>query len=171
MSVRRSRCGSAVLLAALLLTAGCLGGGPGGTDGPPSPAGTPTGAASPAGSPVSPSPSPTPYGTAGASNQPDPDKAVQLRNDWNRSVDLRVRVVRDATNETVHDATYGLAPGEERTVYSLAEADPDGVESFTVAVTARNATERVRIETSRCYGDAYAEIRAGGDLYVFYAIC
>jgi hypothetical protein len=169
MSVRRSRDARAVLLAALLLTAGCLSGS-GGTDSPSSPTSeTPT--ASPADSPGPPSPSPTPYGTAGASNQPDPDKAVQLRNDWNRSVEMRVRVVRDATNETVHDGTYTLAPGEERTAYSLTRADPDGVESFTVVVTARNTTERVRIETSRCYGDAHAEVQADGTLYAFYAIC
>lgn len=144
----------AAVLALLFLTAGCLSGGP--VD------------------PLSPTPeTPTsaPDGHSTATNQPDSDKAVYVRNDWNRSVEMRVRVVRDATNETVHDETYDLPPGAGRTVYDVSEADPDGIESFTVVATARNATERVTIRTNRCYGDAHAEVRDDGTLYVYYAIC
>jgi hypothetical protein len=104
-------------------------------------------------------------------NEPDADKAVQVRNAWNRSVEMRVRVVREATNTTVYDERHELAPGADRTVYDLSDADPDGVERFTVAVTARNTTERVSIETNVCYGDAHAEILEDGTLYVYYAIC
>ena len=84
---------------------------------------------------------------------------------------MRVRVVRDATNETVHDETYSLSPDTERIAYDVSEADPEGVESFTVIVTAVNETRRVGIETNRCYGDAHAEILDDGTVYLYYAIC
>lgn len=153
------------LLAVLLLTAGCLSGVSG--DATPSPAPTATG---------TPTETPTATGTTppdhrAALNQPDLDKEVTLENLGSRSVEMHVRVVRDATNETVHDGTYTLAPGTERTVYNVSEADPDGVESFTVVVTTPDTTERVSIETSECYGDVYGEIQEDGTLYLYYAIC
>jgi hypothetical protein len=158
-----------------VLTAGCLGAP---LDGASSPASetsntTPTSTPAPSetASPDTETTTATPFGHEAASKQPDPDKAVRLENRWNRSVELSVRVVRDATNRTVHDETYELPPGEERTVYSVSEANPEGVESFTVVVTARNTTERVSIETNACYGDAYAEIQEDGTLYLYYAIC
>jgi hypothetical protein len=158
-----------VLLVALLFTAGCLSAPPDGTSSSP----TPTTA--------SPSPTATTSANAtvtatppthrAASNSPDPEKAVVVANEWDSVVEMRVRVVRDATNRTVHEATYTVDPGAERTAYDVATADPVGVESFTVVVTARDTTERVSIETSECYGDAYAEILDDGTLYLYYAIC
>lgn len=96
---------------------------------------------------------------------------MTLGNEWNESVAMELRVVRVATNETVHEATYDLAPGEEREVYSTAEADPDGVESFRVVVTARSQTREATIETDACYGGAYGIVRPDGALDVFYAVC
>ncbi|MFB6090750.1 MAG: hypothetical protein ABEJ97_06785 [Halobellus sp.] len=138
------------LLAALCLTAGCLGGVP--TDDPLS---SPT----------------TEPGTYGASEQPDPDKEVRVENAWNRTVDLRVRVVRVATGETVYDENLTVEPGAERVVYNTSEANPDGIESFRVVATARNTTKRVTIETNACYGNVYVEITEEGELYPYYAIC
>lgn len=114
---------------------------------------------------------PTPDGHEAATNQPDPDKSVRIENAWTRNVTVHIRVVRDATGGTVHDGTYDVPPDSERTVYNLSAADPDGIESFTVVVTARNRTERVGIETSACYGDVYVEIQDDGTLYPYYAIC
>jgi hypothetical protein len=149
------------LLALLCLTAGCLSGVSGdGTPSPTAPTGTATTTATA-----------TPSDHHAALDQPDPDKEVVVQNRWNRSVEMHVRVVRDATGETVHDGTDTLAPGTERTVYNVSAADPEGVEAFTVVVTARNTTDRVSIETNRCYGNAYAEIRPDGALYVYYSIC
>ena len=167
----------AVVLAVLTLTAGCvspLGTGSGSaTPTPESPAGTST-------------PTPDPGTTTGmggsgtdtkavsteeASNQPDPDKRVRLENAWNQSVEIRIQVVREATNETVHEGTYTLDPGEEREVYNVADADPDGIESFRVTATVRNTTESVTIETNQCYGGAYVEVLEDGTLYPYYAIC
>ena len=149
----------AVIFALAVLVAGCLG---------PS-AGTPTATGSPG--TTSERTAGTPAGTEYASQRPEPSHPVTLRNEWNRSVEARVTVVREATNATVHDATYDLAAGSERTVYDTAEADPDGVEAFAVTVTARNVTESVTIETSRCYGDVYAEVTDEGELFVTYAVC
>lgn len=152
------------LLAILLLTAGCLSGVPSEPLSSPT-SETPTRTEMPGTS------TSTPDGHEAAMNQPSPNKSVQLQNEWNRSVEMHVRVVRDATNETVHDETYDLAPGTKRTAYNVSEAEPDGIESFTVVVTARNTTDRVSIETNECYGDAYAEILDDGTVYLYYAIC
>ena len=94
---------------------------------------------------------------------PDPDKTVQLENPWNQSVEIRISVVREATNETVHEGTYTLDPGTEREVYDVADADPDGVESFRVTAIARTATGTVTIETGACSTDAHVEITSSGD--------
>lgn len=142
--------GAVTVLALLVLAAGCLGG-------PPA-TGTTT-------------PSPTPGGHGPAAIQPDPDTAVHLTNEWNRSVTIGVRVVREATGATVHDAAYELAPDATRTVYSTAAADPDGIETFTVTVTVRNATQRIGVETSACDGDVYGRVRTDGTLYAFHAAC
>lgn len=163
-------------LAVALLAAGCLGAGPGATPSatPDSPTDAPTTTPAPGsspGSPASPSPTTPPDRHATASDRPDPDKAVHLRNEWNRSVDMRVRVLRAATGETVHEGSYTLAPGTERTVYDTARADPEGVEPFEVVLTARNTTERVTVETSTCYGDAHGTVRGDGTVYLYYAIC
>jgi hypothetical protein len=96
---------------------------------------------------------------------------VGTRDAWNQSVEIRIRFVREATNETVHEGTYTLDPGAEREVYSVADADPDGVESFRVTATARNTTESVTIETNVCSTDAYVEITEAGDLYPFRGVC
>ena len=84
---------------------------------------------------------------------------------------MHVRIVRETTNETVLDETYDLSTGTGRTVYNTADANPDGIERFTVTVTARNTTESVPIRTSRCFGDAYADVTEDGELSVYYAIC
>jgi hypothetical protein len=164
MELRRSVAVGSVVT--LLVLGGCLSaGGVGRT-----PTATPTSGTSTA-SPATGTPTATPGGHESAMEEPAPHKEVRLENEWNRSVEVHVRVVRAATNETVHEGTYELAPGTEREVYDVAAADPDGVEAFTVAVTARGTTERVTVETSACYGNVYGTIREDGGLYVFYAIC
>lgn len=141
------------VLAILLVISGCLSGAPGGD-----------------------TPSPTATDeeldwTVTAGEQPDPDKEVHLENRWNQSVEMRVIVVRERTNETVHDDWHHLEPGVETIAYNLSDANPDGIESFHIIVTARNTTENISIETNACYGDAYAEIQDDGNLFLFYAIC
>jgi len=165
-------------LAAVLVLGGCLSAGAGGQSPSPTPTQTATDTPTatptegPGSSPAPPSPTAsTPDGHEQAANQPDPDKHVLLANQWNENVTMHVRVIREATNETVHDGTYELAPGSERTVYNTSAADPDGIERFTVVLTARGTTERVDIETSQCYGEAYGEIQSDGTVYLYYSIC
>jgi hypothetical protein len=156
------------MVALSVLVAGC-GGGPGAGSAGPEPSAT----ANPSSTPTA-SPSATPTSDpvlTGPGGSPDPDKRVTLGNEWTESVAMTLRVVRVATNETVHEASYELAPGEEREVYSTAAADPDGVESFRVVVAARGQTRAVTIETEACYGGAYGIVRPDGALDVFYAVC
>lgn len=106
-----------------------------------------------------------------ASDRPDASKAVHVENYWNESVEVHVQVIRVRSDETVHDETYVVESGDDITAYDTAKADPDGIESFRIVVTARNETENVTIETNTCYGDTYAEIQDDGQLYLYYAIC
>ena len=156
-----------VLLAVLFLTAGCL-----------SPASAPEDSSLTTDM-VSPTTEPTTSRTATTTvcgwsclaDQPDPRHSVQLENNWNQSVDVHVRVMRDATNTTVHNETYTLEPGSERTAYNVVEAEPDGIETFDIAITALNTTENTEIRTSECFGNAFARIRDDGELFVSYSIC
>lgn len=162
MDTRSLAVGSVVLL---LVLGGCLSGNGAGQQQSPDSTPTPTPA------PSLTSGTPTPPDRRQAANQPDPDIAVDLANEWNRSATVDVRVVREATGETVHSGTYDLAPGTEREVYNTARANPDGIESFSVVVTARNTTRNVTVETNRCYGDVFGEVREDGSLHLFYSIC
>lgn len=112
-----------------------------------------------------------------ASNSPDPDHEVALRNEASEARTLRVAVVRESTGETVFETTAEVSPGGERTPYNLREADPEGVESFRVcaelvggddaAATTADDSDRetdsphrdcATIDTSECYGNAHATI-------------
>lgn len=157
-----------------VLSAGCLSGGPlaSGDERTPThtPAAVPTDE-TPATDRSPETPTQTAFSWQEASNEPDPSKSVRLENDWDRNVSVNLRVVRNATNETVHEETYRLSPDEYRTVYDTGRASPDGVEEFTFVVSVRNQTQTVSIETNACYGNAAARIDRDGELGVFYAIC
>jgi hypothetical protein len=106
-----------------------------------------------------------------AAQNPEPDHDVRLSNDFDEPVEMRTEVIRDATEETVYDEVHSLQPGEETTVYNTRDAEPDGIEQFTVVVTARGASEQVGLETNGCYGGVSAWITDDGDLSSTYAIC
>ncbi len=173
MRVQRSI--PAIYLTVLLVLTGCLSGS--GTTQPRSPSPTPAQT-----TPVTQTPTVSPTSSTPdihdknkrAMKQPDPDKEVIVENQWNQSVTVHVRVVREITNTTVHNERYQLDsgnPSRSRSVYDTTAAEPDGIEEFTVEVTARNTTKQVMIRTSMCYGSVYAEIREDGELYLYYAIC
>lgn len=129
-----------------------------------------------------------------ASNSFDPDHDVSVANDGERSRTVRVRVTREATGETVFEEAVEVAPGAERTVYNLARADPDGIETFvvcgellpstevpTATATTTDREESTRdgsnpedcqsVETNECFGNAIVAVDADGDLTVIYSIC
>lgn len=172
------------LLVITLLTAGCISGGPGGgaptatddgeagptTEGPVADE-TPTAISETDGERDSDDETATPPSWEHAAEQPDHDKTVFVENHWSENATLDVQVIRNTTGETVHDGSYEIEPGQEREVYHLDRADPDGIERFTVVVSARNGTESVTIETSACYGNIGGTVGETGDLNVFYAVC
>ncbi|WP_123537737.1 hypothetical protein [Halosimplex salinum] len=104
-------------------------------------------------------------------SQPDPNKPVQLVNSWDEIVEIDVRVIREATNETVYKGSHTVGPGTDPTVYNLVKADPDGIEAFTTVVTVRNETRRVTIETNECYAGVRAGVSDSGKAFASYDIC
>jgi hypothetical protein len=157
-----------LLVATLLAGAGCLSGGPS------TPTETPaelTSAETPSPEPHSPSDGDGGTPSISAVDQADPDKAVHLENRWNRSVEVHVTVYRNATGETVYDETHVLEPGADRDVYNTQAANPEGVERFSIRLSARNTTRQLSIETNKCYGNVYGEIQDDGTFYPYYAIC
>jgi hypothetical protein len=184
----------AVTVALVLLAAGCLSGGPGGDVGTtPTPDGpnteTVTTTATPTQSPgaaVSRECPPPETGTATATPDagtvrgsgtptatvpdfefsPDSETPVLLRNDWNRRVEVRVRVVCEPTGVTVHDEAYVLDPGTRLEAYDLAGATPDGRVPLRVVVTARNATGSVTVRTTEC-ADVTGQILEDGGFDVW----
>ena len=185
----------ALVVALVLLTAGCLSGGPGGDVGTPTPDGpntetvtataTATQTRSPGTTVPEECPSPetgTPRATPDAGTvrgsgtptatepdfefSPDRETPVVLRNDWNRSVEVRVRVVCDPTSVTVHDRTYVLDPGTRLEAYDLAAASPDGRVPLRVVVTDGNTTGRVTVRTTEC-ADVTGRVREDGGLDVW----
>ncbi len=106
-----------------------------------------------------------------ASDQPSPDHSLYLENSGDESVTFDVVVVRTGTNETVHDRSHVLGPGDEREVYNTNESVTDSIETFEVRWAAANETGTVEIITNNCYGDAYVVVEADGTASSFYSVC
>ena len=111
-----------------------------------------------------------PESTYGAGSDPDPDLPVYVENDHDATHDVTVTITRES-GETVYDETHEVAPGSDREVYNLREADPDGVESFTITVTMDGTEKSITVETSACYGSAIVAVNEDGELYPYYSIC
>lgn len=117
---------------------------------------------------------------------PDPDHPVYLANQDSERRTVRVWVERTSTGETVFEETRDVAAGTELEVYNLEQADPDGVERFTVCgrvvdsatstgetpdgTNSDRVTECATVETSQCYGSIHVTVR-GDTADVIYAVC
>jgi hypothetical protein len=177
------------LVALALLATGCLSGTPGtdtatvtsvepeaGTDTPTATAtaSTPTVGPCPADTaPPTSTPPTTPLsGTATATEHgfefaPDRETPVLLRTAGEEAIEVLVRVVCEATGETVHEGTYAVAPdARPRPAVDLSRANPDAGVSLRVVVTARNATGSVTATTTAC-ADVTGEVRADGGVRVW----
>lgn len=126
-------------------------------------------------------------GITPAVNEPKADHAVYLFNEGTRERTVRVQVVREATGESVFDETLTVAPDTEREVYNLKQADPDGVETFTICgELAGPTTEQepadtetpeapvrdcITMRTDACHGTAHVTVQGSGELGVIYSIC
>lgn len=174
-----------LLLAATLLLAGCTSApltGQDGTDPTPtvSPTDAPTGTPTPSptstpgdGTPTrSPTPTP-PTGTPGEyppGQAPDADHDIRVENRLEGNATLEVRVVREATGETVYDESVTLPPGEQ-VVYNTKRADPDGGESVRVVAERGGVTDARTIQMTECYGDVIVSPTEEGGVDVIYAVC
>jgi hypothetical protein len=141
--------------------AGCLESGmPGGSE---SPNDTPTG--SPGGTPNEDPPS-----HEDAMNEPNPDHDVGIENQSDEAWTVTLTVSRES-GEVVYEETHEIDPKSDRDVYNLQEADPDGVEAFTVTAEIDGQQESATVETNECYGNAFVAIAEDGEFYVTYSIC
>jgi hypothetical protein len=91
------------------------------------------------------------------SDVPDPDHAVLLWNDTDETKTLALTVESLRRYDPVHEATYEVAPGEDRRVYNLADADPVGIERFEIRGESNGRTQTVTISTNACHGHVYFE--------------
>ncbi|TQQ83240.1 hypothetical protein EGH24_00065 [Halonotius terrestris] len=133
-------------VAALLPTAGCLGG---------------NGAEDPLDE----------DGNEDAITTPDPDHPIRLANETDQPVEVTVTVIRESTGETVYSETHQLAAEEQdREVYNTRQANPEGIESFRIELTSGGDTVTETVETSACYGEVIGFVTAEG-LRSTYSIC
>ena len=113
-----------------------------------------------------------PSGIQEATNTPDPDKSIDVRNRFDETVNIRVKVRRNSTDEIVYNESYVIEPSEELdSVYNLNKSSPDGIEEYEVIAFYNNTREVVSIHTNGCYGDVFVEVTDSGMLYPYYAIC
>ncbi len=99
------------------------------------------------------------------------DHSVDLKNYGNESATFDIRVVRNATGETVHNQSYVLAPGENRDVYNTDKVSLDSVETFEIHWIIRNETGQVNINTNQCYGDAHVVTEEDSTASSHHSIC
>lgn len=176
----------------VVLTAGCLGGGPVSDEQTATPTASPTGSESTA-TPTSsqpescpPTATPTEHPTPGTETPragtptattsgftfgPDRETPVVLSNQWSRQVEMQVHVSCATTSETIHEKTYVLRSGDRLDAFDLTTATPEGTgSSITVAVTVRNTTDRVTLGTADC-ADVTGRVRDDGSLRVWASGC
>jgi hypothetical protein len=121
--------------------------------------------------------------TKHASDSPEPDHSIYLGSEAEESRRVRVRIVREATGETVFETTVEASAGEY-TLYNLREADPEGVEAFRVCAelvesetagteitTPSPRRDCMTIRTSECYGNAHVTVEDDDSVRIIYAIC
>ena len=120
-----------------------------------------------------------------AESTPDPNHPITLSNDDDEQATVRLRVFRDATGETVFDQTVTVPADGEKDPYNLKQADPDGVESFTVCATrppSETSTSSsaageeaddscVTVSTDECHAHTLVTVSDDGSVQVTYAIC
>ena len=104
-----------------------------------------------------------------ATEQPDPDLPVRIVNDVEETRSVSLTVTRES-GEVVHEATHEAPPGSDREVYNLRAADPDGIESFDIAVKHGDASDSVGVRTSECYGHVIVSVDDEGP-GVTYSVC
>lgn len=102
--------------------------------------------------------------------QPSADHSVSLHNEWHKTATIDITIVREATNETVHDETYQLDPGDSREVYNTRMASPDGIETFEIRWTFQNDTGRSGISTANCQ-QVELVIQGDGTVSELVAVC
>jgi hypothetical protein len=91
------------------------------------------------------------------SNVPEPNHEVLLWNDDDEPHTLALAVQSRQRTDVVHQGTYEVAPGEKRSAYNLAEADPVGIERFEIRGEPDDRTRTVTIWTTACHGHVYFE--------------
>lgn len=162
MNSNTARIGAVILL---MISSGCLFAGPDSTPTTGHSPETQTNQEIPATAPTTPTPTegPTPR-LDEALEQPEPDQPIRLLNDWNESVAVSVEVIRNATAEVVHNDSYEVPPNSDEIVYNLREADPEGIETFTITASYDNMTARTEVETNECYAGALIGVNRIGKL-------
>lgn len=112
-----------------------------------------------------------PSGNAAAAQTPDPDHAIEIETRTDDPVETTVTVRRVTTGETVHNQTHTVQPNETLTAYNTRQADPDGIEEFSVSVAADDSTDSLTLETDQCWGDVLARVTESDGVDMVYAIC
>lgn len=107
---------------------------------------------------------------AKAIQTPDEDKSVSLENELNRTREIRLTIIRNKTDEVVHNETY-MVNNSIDDVYNTEDANPEGIEKFSVIARTDSQSSEVSIETNECFGSAYVKISRDNDLEAFYSIC
>jgi len=110
-------------------------------------------------------------GNAEAAQTPDPDHSIQMKNERSDPVTVTATVVQESAGETVHNRTYTLQPDATVTAYNTRQANPDGIEEFTVSVTTNESTDSFPLETDQCMGDLEAHVTEADGIDWLYAVC
>ncbi|MFC6953695.1 hypothetical protein [Halorubellus litoreus] len=87
---------------------------------------------------------------------PEPHHAVVVENDTAETRAVTVTVTRSDRSDVVSHDTHRVAPGVSVDAYDLADADPDGVETFHVTAECAEygtGTATARLRTNAATGD------------------
>ncbi|WP_323677039.1 hypothetical protein [Halorubellus sp. PRR65] len=84
---------------------------------------------------------------------PAPEHAVVVENDADETRSVVVTVTRSDRSDVVHHDTHRVAADATVDAYDLADAAPDGVETFHVTAECGPGTATARLRTNTATGD------------------
>lgn len=161
--------GLAVVLAGL---SGCVGVESSGREAPDTVASTDTPTARPpdAGGSYGSTAGPTDEdGIVDDTDRANPDHPIRVSNRDDAAHHLEIQVRQNGT--LVDTVTHNVSAGSDAVVYNLRDAEPDGIEPYSITATVGNQTESVSVRTDDCFGEVNVNIRSDGELSVGFEIC
>lgn len=100
---------------------------------------------------------------------PDYNKSINIDNELNNSIDIRI-IVRDSERLEIYNKSHYINNSEELNNIFERESS-DEIKNYNITAIYDGQTESSIITTSQCFGNSYVTVREDNNLDVTYSVC